>query len=198
MAATPKRADAVTFLSLRMPVGMLMAVVMSNSSTMPGQFLPGCASYPEPLGANPRVGKIDEQITHGGAERAKRRAFLLSARFECGSVLRQFRVWQPGAPMVDAVIRFVEQREVQERGHPTLRHDASRRAVHRRAGEADMLHILAKALHVRGQPRREQMQPEEIFPRVEDGERRQDGSPDERCDRELRPNAPTQLSVPNG
>jgi hypothetical protein len=100
--------------------------------------------------------------------------------------------------MVDAVIRLVEQREVNEPGHPALRHDAARRAVHRRAGEADVLHILAKALHVRGQPRRDEMQPEEIFPRIEDRDRRQDRSPDDRRDRELRPNAPTQFLVPNG
>ena len=70
--------------------------------------------------------------------------------------------------MVDAVIRLVEQREVKELGHPALRDDAARRAVHRRAGEADVLHILAQTLHIRGQPRREQMHPEEIFPSIED------------------------------
>ena len=42
-----------------------------------------------------------------------------------------------------------------------------------------------------------EMQPEEIFPRIEDRDRRQDRSPDDRRDRELRPNAPAQFLVPN-
>ena len=48
-----------------------------------------------------------------------------------GAVLRQFRVRQAGTPMVDAVIRLVQQREVDELCDPALRHDAARRAVHR-------------------------------------------------------------------
>src|SRR6185295_3581478 len=42
------------------------------------------------------------------------------------------------------------------------------------------------------------MQPEKIFPRVEHRENRQYSSPEERRHRKLRPNAPTQLPVPNG
>src|SRR5262245_4234480 len=42
------------------------------------------------------------------------------------------------------------------------------------------------------------MQPEEVFPSIEDRDRRQDRSPDNCSSRELRPNAPTQFPVPNG
>src|SRR6185295_11203796 len=76
------------------------------SSTSSGEFLTVGPCYAEPLGANLRVGQLDEQIMHSGAEAAKRRAFLLHVRFESRSMLGQLRVRQPGTPMVDAVIRL--------------------------------------------------------------------------------------------
>src|SRR6185436_504764 len=60
-----------------------------------------------------------------------------------------------------------------------------------------MLHILAKALHVGGQPCWDHMQPEEILPYVEDRDCCQDRCPDDSSNPELDPNAPTQFLVPN-
>jgi hypothetical protein len=63
---------------------------------------------------------MDKQIVHRGAEGAKRRTFHFHSRFEGASVLGQFGMRQSGAPMMNAVIRFMKQRKLMNMAiHPS-------------------------------------------------------------------------------
>jgi hypothetical protein len=150
-----------------------------------------------PLCSDPRVGETAKQIEQG-APIARIRTLLVGCRGnEHVSVLRQFRVRQSGALVMHAVIRLVKQAKSQQPAGPALGDNAAGRAFHSAAGQPDVFDIFAQTLEIRGEIRRYEIHPQEIFPDVEPRDRHQNENPDKTDQRELSPNPAPHLFAPN-
>lgn len=73
-----------------------------------------------------------------------------SHRLKLVGMQRQFCVWQAEMKMMHAMKWLMEQRESHQPPAPAFRDDITRRAIHRAAGQTDMLDVFPPRLEVRG------------------------------------------------
>src|SRR4029077_20536748 len=118
-----------------------------------------------------------------------------SFRCEHRGELRQHTMRKSGILMMHAVVRFVKQRVSKQMAEPALRHNASGRAIHGIAGQANVFNVFAPALKICRYQSRDQIHPEEIFPHPKKRDCSQDGSPDNNRERKLSPNSPSHLAA---
>src|SRR5262245_52393637 len=112
---------------------------------------------------------------------------------EDGGKLRQHAMRKSGILMMHAVVRFVKQRVSKQMAEPALRHNASGRAIHGIAGQANVFDVFAPALKICRYQSRDQIHQEEIFPHPQKRDRAQNASPDNNRECKLSPNSPSHL-----
>src|SRR5205814_9110020 len=99
-----------------------------------------------------------------------------------------------GILMMHAVVRFVKQRVSKQMAEPALRHNASGRAIHGIAGQANVFDVFAPALKICRYQSRHQIHPEKIFPHPKKANSSQNDSPDDSREGKHSPNSPSHLA----